>query len=92
MCPILNTFRGTAVSLYSGLDLAPNIVLPSRMGIGVKCQLAVVTVDSGIVGELRKMSYTFTNAEYAVCFMLSSRKLQNALTLMVEFSKMYYTR
>jgi hypothetical protein len=31
VCPIPNGFRDTAISLYSRLDLAPNIVLPSRM-------------------------------------------------------------
>jgi hypothetical protein len=30
MCPIPNGFRGRAILLYSNLDLAPNIVLPSR--------------------------------------------------------------
>jgi hypothetical protein len=52
MCPIPNGFRDRAISLYSSLDLAPNIVLPSRMGIRVKRQLAVVTVDSDTVGVL----------------------------------------
>jgi hypothetical protein len=31
MCPIPNGFGDRAISLYSSLDLAPNIVLPSRM-------------------------------------------------------------
>jgi hypothetical protein len=30
MCSILNGFRHRAISLYSSLDLVPNIVLPSR--------------------------------------------------------------
>jgi hypothetical protein len=41
-----------SVSMYSSLDLAPKIVLPSHMRIGVKRQLAVVTVDSDTVGVL----------------------------------------
>jgi hypothetical protein len=56
----------------------------------VKRQLAVVTVDNDIVGVLLKIPHIFTNAEYAD--MLSSLELQNALMLMVVFSKMYYTR
>jgi hypothetical protein len=35
------------------------------MWISVKRQLAVVTVDSGIVGVLWKLPHIFTNAEYA---------------------------
>jgi hypothetical protein len=31
MCPIPDGFRDTAISLYSSLDLAPKIVLPSCM-------------------------------------------------------------
>jgi hypothetical protein len=84
MCPIPNGFRDRTISLYSSLDLAPNIVLPSRMWIGVKRQLAVVTVNSDIVGVLWKMPHIFTNAEYA--------ELQSALMLTMKFSKMYYTR
>jgi hypothetical protein len=34
------------------------------MRIGVKCQLAVATVDSNIVGVLLKMPHTITAAEY----------------------------
>jgi hypothetical protein len=90
MCPIANGFRDRAISLYSSLDLASNIVLPSSMWIGVKRQMAVVTVDSDIVGVLWKMPRIFTNAKYAD--MLSSHELQNALMLTVEFLKMYYTR
>jgi hypothetical protein len=30
MCPIQNGFRDRAISLYSSLDFAPNIFLPSR--------------------------------------------------------------
>jgi hypothetical protein len=65
MSPIPNGLRDRAVSLQSSLDLALNIVLPSRMWICVKRQLAVVTVDSDIVGVLWKMPHIFTNAEYA---------------------------
>jgi hypothetical protein len=60
------------------------------MLIGVKRQLAVVTVDSDITGMLWKMSRIFTNAEYAD--MLYWHELQSALMLTPEFSKMYYTR
>jgi hypothetical protein len=63
MCPILNGFWEKAISLYSSLDLASNIVLPSCMWISVK-HLAIVTVDSDIVGVLWKMPHIFTNAEY----------------------------
>jgi hypothetical protein len=49
MRSIPNGFRGINTSLYSSLDLVPSIILPSRMKIGVKRQLAVVTVDSDIV-------------------------------------------
>jgi hypothetical protein len=56
----------------------------------LKRQLAVVTVDSDIVGVLWKMPHIFTNAEYAD--MPSSRELQSAFMLTVEFSKIYYTR
>jgi hypothetical protein len=90
MCPIPNGFRDRAILLYSSLDLGPNTVLPSRIWIGVKRQLSVVTVDSDIVGVLWKMPHIFTNAEYAD--MLSSQELQSALILTVEFSKIYYTR
>jgi hypothetical protein len=89
MCPIPKGFRDRAISLYSSLHLARNIVRPSRMWIGVKRQLAVVTVDSDIVGVLWKMSHFFSNGEYAD--MLSSHELQSVLMLTVEFSKMYYT-
>jgi hypothetical protein len=74
MCPVPNGFRDRAISLYSSLDLAPNIALPSRNWIGVKRQFAVVTVDSDIVGVLWKMPRIFRNAEYAD--MLSSHELQ----------------
>jgi hypothetical protein len=68
MCPIPNGFRDTAISLYSSLDLAPIILLPSRMWIGVKRQLAVVTVDIDIIRVLWKMPHILTNADmpYAV--------------------------
>jgi hypothetical protein len=89
MCPIPNGFRDRAISLYSSLGLAHNIVLPSRTWIGVKRQLAVVTVESDIVGVLWKMAHIFTSAEYA--HMLSSHELRSALMLPVEISKMYYT-
>jgi hypothetical protein len=65
MSSIPNGFRDRAISLYSSLDLTPNIVFLSRMEISVKRQLAVVTVDSDIVGVFRKMLRMFTNAEYA---------------------------
>jgi hypothetical protein len=54
-----------AVSLYSSLDLASNIVLPFCMWISGKRQLAVVTVDTDIVRVLWKMPHIFTYAEYA---------------------------
>jgi hypothetical protein len=92
MCPLPNGFRDTAISVYSSLDLAPNIVVPTQMWIGVKHQLAVVTIDTDIVGVLSKMPHLFTNVEYADMHMLSSHELQSALMLTVEFSKMYYTR
>jgi hypothetical protein len=40
-------------------------MLPSRIWNGVNRQLAVVTVDSDIVGMLWKMPHIFTNFEYA---------------------------
>jgi hypothetical protein len=67
------------------LDLTPNIVFPCRMWIGVKRQLAVVTVDSDIAGVLWKMPHIFTSAEYA--HKLYSHELQSALMLTMEFSK-----
>jgi hypothetical protein len=90
MCPIPNGFRDRAISLYCSLDLAPNTVLPSRMWIGVKSQMAVVTADSDIVGVLWKIPHIFTNAEYAD--KPSSHELQTAFMLTVEFSKIYYTK
>jgi hypothetical protein len=72
---------------YNSLDLAPNIVLPSRMWTGMKRQLAVVTVGSNIVGVLWKIPHIFTNAEYADMLY----ELQSALMLTAEFSEMYYT-
>jgi hypothetical protein len=54
MCPIWNGFPDRATSLYSSLDLAPNIILPSLMWISVKCQLAIVTANSDIGGVLWK--------------------------------------
>jgi hypothetical protein len=80
---ILNGFQDRAISLYSSLDLPPNIVLPSRMWIVVKRQLAVVTADSDTVGALWKMLHIFRNAEYAD--KLSSHELQSALILSVGF-------
>jgi hypothetical protein len=79
MCPIPNCCRDRAVSLCSSLDLAPNTVLPSGIWIGLKRQLAVVTVDSDTVRLLWKMPHTFTNAEYADT--LSSHELQSTLKL-----------
>jgi hypothetical protein len=90
VCPIPNGLRDRAISLYSSLDLAPNIVLPSRMWIGAERQMAVVTVDSDIVVVLWKMPHIFTNAEYAD--MLYAALTRVALMLTAEFSKMYYTR
>jgi hypothetical protein len=66
MCPIPNDFRDRAISVYSSSDLAPNIVLPSCVWIGVKYQLTIMTSDSDIIGVLWKTSHIFTNAEYAV--------------------------
>jgi hypothetical protein len=64
MCPIPKGFRDRNTWLYSSLNLASNIVLPSRMWIGVKRQLAVVTVDSDTVGVLLKTLHNLTNTEY----------------------------
>jgi hypothetical protein len=52
MRPILNGFRDRTFVLYSTLDLAPNIVLPSCMRISVKRQLAIVNVDGDSVEVL----------------------------------------
>jgi hypothetical protein len=90
MCPIPNGFRDRAISMYSSLNLATNIVLPSRMWIGVKRHLAVVTVGNNIIRVLWKMPHIVIKAGYVD--MLSSHELQSALMLTVEFSKMYYTR
>jgi hypothetical protein len=60
-----NGCRHRAISVNSSLDLAPSIALSSRMWIGVKRQLVVVTVNSIIEGVLWKMSHIFTNAEYS---------------------------
>jgi hypothetical protein len=85
MFPIPKSFQETAISLYSSLDLAPNIVLSSRRTAplsqacelceatlihGVKRQLAVVTGERDVVVVLCKMPLIFTNAEYAVCLRL----------------------
>jgi hypothetical protein len=50
------------------MNLAPCILLPFRTGIGVKRQLVVVTVDTDIVGVLRKMPQTsqISNILYAI--------------------------
>jgi hypothetical protein len=64
MCPIPNVFQDRTISLYSSLYLAADIVFPSRLWISVKRQLAVVTVDTDIVGMLWKMPHIFTNAEW----------------------------
>jgi hypothetical protein len=85
MCPILHCFRDRAISLYSSLDLAPNVAFPSCKWISVKRQLAVVTAGIDIVGVLWKMPHIFTNAEYAD--MLSSQELQSALMLQWDFRK-----
>jgi hypothetical protein len=51
ICPIPNGFQSRAISLYSSLGLASNVVLPF-CHIAPKCQLAVVTFDRDIVGVL----------------------------------------
>jgi hypothetical protein len=76
-----NGFRDGTIFLYSSLDLVPNIVLLSRMWIGVKRQLAVVTV---VVGALWKILHIFTNSKFAD--VLSSHELQSVLMLTAEFS------
>lgn len=65
MYPILNGFRDIATSVHSSLELVPNTLLPSGMWIGVKHQLAAVTVDSDTVGVLWKMPHIFINAKYS---------------------------
>jgi hypothetical protein len=64
MCPLPNCFRDTAIWLYKNSNLAPNSVFHARMWVGVKRQLAVVTVDSDTVGVFWKMPHIFTNASY----------------------------
>jgi hypothetical protein len=66
MCPVWNGFPDTDTSLYSSLDLAPNIILPSFKWISVNRQSAIVTVDNDIVEVLWKMTHIFTHVEYAV--------------------------
>jgi hypothetical protein len=44
MCPILNGFRDRAILLYSSLDLAPNIVLPSFPYVN-RCEASVGRCD-----------------------------------------------
>jgi hypothetical protein len=92
MCPVPNGFRDRANSLYSSLDLAPNIVLSSGMWIGVKHQLAVVTADSDNVGVLWKRRHISTIPNIVICCTLFSHELQSALMSPVEFPKMHYTR
>jgi hypothetical protein len=92
MCPIPNAFLDGAISPYNRLDLASNIVLPSSIWIGVKRQLAVVTVDSDTVGVLWKMPHIFINAEYADMLYAFLKRDESALMLTVKFSKMYNTR
>jgi hypothetical protein len=74
MCPIPNGFWVRAISLYSSLDLAHDIILPSCRAaplpeacesVGVKRQLAVVTVESDIAGMLWKKLHIFRNVEVA---------------------------
>jgi hypothetical protein len=55
MCLIPNGLRDRAISLYSTSDLTINIFRSSHIWIGLKRQLAVVTVDSDIVGVLSKI-------------------------------------
>jgi hypothetical protein len=72
MCPIPNGFRDRAISLYSSLDLAQNIVLPSRRTAplsnacesvcSVSWSLWFLTVT---LEYCKKMPHIFTNAEYA---------------------------
>jgi hypothetical protein len=54
------------VKKFSSLDLVPNIVLPSRMWIGVKRQLTVVTVDIDFLGVLWRMLHIFATCWYGV--------------------------
>jgi hypothetical protein len=49
-CSIPNGFQDGDISLYSSLDLEPNTHAKC-----VERQLAVVTIDSDIVGVLQKM-------------------------------------
>jgi hypothetical protein len=80
ICPIPNCFRDRAISQYSSLGLAPNIVLLFRMWIGVKRQLAVVTADSDIVRVLWN--------KCGICWygnIPSIHVLRSALMLAVEF-------
>jgi hypothetical protein len=59
MCPIPNGFRDRALSMYSSLDLASNIVIPFRVRIYAKRQLAAVTFGSDIIEMLWKMPHIF---------------------------------
>jgi hypothetical protein len=67
MCPIPDGFWDRAISLYGSLDLA---ALPLyyttvwSMWIGVKRQLAAMTVGSDTVGVLWKVPHIFTNVDY----------------------------
>jgi hypothetical protein len=63
ICPTPNGFWDRAISFYSSLDLEPNTILPSRMWIGVKHQLATSTADSDIVGVLWKIPHIFTKTD-----------------------------
>jgi hypothetical protein len=84
MCLILNGFqdRGTRISLYNSLDLAPNIVLSSGMSVGVKRQLAVVTIVTlQEPCEKRRTSSQMRNM--LIYCMLFSHELQSALMLTV---------
>jgi hypothetical protein len=87
MCSIPNGFPDRPISLYSNFNLAPNIGLPSHMWNSVKRQLAVVTVDSDIVGVLWKMPHIFINTEYA-----GLTRVAKCIVIDGKFSKVYYTR
>jgi hypothetical protein len=61
------------------------------MRIGVKRQLAVVTVDSDIVGgTVKNAAHLSQMPNMLICCRLSSHELQNDVD--GESSKMYYTQ
>jgi hypothetical protein len=72
MCPIPNGFQDRDISLYSSLDLASNIVLPSHHTVPLSEACESVWSVSwplwlliDILRVLWKMPHIFTNAEYA---------------------------